>query len=78
MSIEDGFREGLRVARAGERLLALRYPIGTAVEMCASAEELAPELKPELDAIAARLTETIEHVQAAYLVLSTKLDLVGS
>lgn len=78
MDIPEAFKEGLRVARASERLTALGDPIRTALFSCDRLLEIAPELQPEVDEITKRLDELVSHVEAASLVLLAKLDLAGA
>lgn len=75
MEFGGSLHEGLRVARAAERLAALGYPLRTTLALCDNVLELAPELKPEVDEIRRRVEETVGHVTAASLVLLAKLEL---
>jgi hypothetical protein len=68
--------EGFRLVRASERLGALIRPMEAQLEMIDEIIEVAPELGPEMSALCARLSESLDHLTAAAVVLDEKVKLI--
>jgi hypothetical protein len=75
-TVEEILREGIRLARTQERLFALLAPMEMQAAQIDVILKDAPELGPEMNAVRARLGESVDHLRSASMVLEAKVELL--
>jgi len=73
---EDIVAEGIRLARAQERVAALLPPLKQVAEALDEIEDIAPDLSPELNAVRQRTKDSLDHLLSALAVIQAKVELI--
>jgi len=74
--MEEVLAEGLRLARAQERVGSLLNSLQQQSDMVDAVLEIAPDLAPEMNAMRLRMQESLEHMIAAFQTIQTKVSLL--
>lgn len=75
-AMEDVLAEGLRLARAQERVGSLLNSLKQQADMIDEVLEVAPDLAPEMNAMRERLQEGLVHMTSALTTIQAKVELL--
>jgi hypothetical protein len=73
---EEILAEGIRLARAQERVGSILHALEQQSDMIDSVLKVAPDLAPEMNAMRGRISESCDHLKAALETIEAKVDLI--